>query len=41
MLRETADVRALSDRALQLYDSLSVSNDFLRQGIEMLITRSK
>lgn len=36
-----ADVRALSDRALQLYDSLSVSNDFLRQVIEMLITRSK
>ena len=36
-----ADVRALSDRALRLYDSLSVSNDFLRQVIEMLITRSK
>ena len=36
-----ADVRTLSDRALRLYDSLSVSNDFLRQVIEMLITRSK
>lgn len=35
------DVRRLSEEALELFDSLSSSNDFLRELIERLITRTK
>lgn len=35
------DVRKLSEEALELFDSLSAENDFLRELIESLITRTK
>ena len=41
-LRKAAeDVRRMSEEALSLYDSLTASNDFLRQLITELITRTK
>ena len=39
--KAAADVRRLSEEALQLYDSLSASNDFLRELIVRMITRTK
>ena len=39
--KAAADVRRLSEEALQLYDSLSASNDFLRELIMRMITRTK
>ena len=39
--KAAADVRRLSEEALELFDSLSVSNDFLRELILRLITRTK
>ena len=39
--KAAADVRRLSEEALQLYDSLSAHNDFLRELIVRMITRTK
>jgi geranylgeranyl diphosphate synthase type II len=39
--KSTEDVRRMSEEALELYDSLTVSNDFLRELIVGLITRTK
>ena len=35
------DVRRMSEEALELFDSLTASNDFLRELIQGLITRTK
>ena len=39
--KASEDVRKMSEEALELYDSLTASNDFLRQLITDLITRTK
>ena len=39
--KSAEDVRRMSEEALELYDSLTVSNDFLRELIVGLITRTK
>jgi geranylgeranyl diphosphate synthase type II len=39
--KSAEDVRKMSEEALELYDSLTVSNDFLRELIVGLITRTK
>ena len=39
--KASQDVRRMSEEAIELFDSLSVSNDFLRELILKLITRTK
>ena len=39
--KAAGDVRRMSEEALELFDSLTVSNDFLRELIVRLITRTK
>ncbi len=39
--KATADVRRMSEEALELFDSLTASNEFLRELISELITRTK
>ena len=41
LAKAAGDVRAMTDEALTLYDSLSSSNAFLRELIVRLITRTK